>query len=1388
MAHEKILIVVDDATSAQQIRETLTGLGCKDLKTVSRGGAAVSALKRAEPMVVFLDINLPGRMNGVKTAEKIRRFSDAAIVFLADSSQNPLDQNAKAMEPYLCLSKPISEREVAFALEMARYKRVFDTRLKESETRFRTLVENASEAIAVIREYKIVYASPKTRELTGYTEQELLGVPFIEFIHPHDRDMVMDRYTRRIRGEDVAAHYEFRVVNKDGSVRWVEIYAVQIIWMGEHATLNILNDATKRKQTEDLLRESESRYRRITDSLTDYIFTVTVDDRKAVKTVHGPACAGVTGYSAEDFARDAMLWISMVQEEDRDLVKAQVDDIVNDRAFSAIEHRIIRKDGKVRWVRNTPVPHHDESGRLISYDGLMQDITDRKLADEAMRESMDIYKALFETSPDPIVIYDLNGDFMMVNNLAARIYGVESAEQFIGEVKNFMLLMDESGHTQAKQRIANLMQGMSVSKNEYAFKLKNGSIGIGEVSTSILFDRRNKPMAFLSIVHDITKRRRIEEALRESEEKYRAIVENTADYIMRYDRFGRHIFGNPAALKVTGVTLEEYIGKTHRDLGFPEALCEYWEKNIEKVFQTGEVQTVEFEVELMGAKRYLQLNLCPEMTLDKTVRSVIGVSRDFTQRKEAEESLRESEERFRSLVEHMLDAMVILDFEGGIMYANPAAAILTSEKDINNKVGESITRFIHPDSLETFMADLARIRKGREIFLAEYRMMTKDGTPRWAEGRGTKITYQGREADLVLLRDVTERRQMQDAVHESEERFRTLVENAPDAVFVQTRRNFDYVNKAALTLFGAKWPEQLLGMPILERFHPDFHDQVDKRMRTLNEKREKVPIMEEICLRLDGTPVAVEISAAPLNYQGNPGSIVFARNITERKEVEIELRKLASAMEQADECVVITDSSGAIQYVNPAFEKITGYTRDDAIGQNPRMLKSGMQDEAFYKELWEVITSGRTWSGRMVNRRKNGTLYYEEASISPIRDKAGNIVSYVAVKKDITKEVDLEEQLLRSQKLEAIGTLAGGIAHDFNNILSAIIGFSEVVKEEVPRKSPAFAHIIEVLRAGERAKDLVRQILTFSRQVETTRAPVKVQLIARETIKLLRSSIPKNIAIIDLINPKAAPVEGDPTKIHQVIMNLCTNAYHAMMPEGGELTVSLTTVDLDEQAARGWPTLKAGPHLCLKVIDTGCGMDDATVKRIFDPFFTTKEKGKGTGLGLAMVYGIITELGGVISVASFPGHGSAFTVYLPVTERLSESKGEEFDEDETVMESGRILVVDDEESIIHFTQIMLEQLGYTVTALKSGTDALTLFRADPDRFDLIMIDQVMPEMNGTRLAVEILKIRPEMPIILMTGYSETIDREGAHALGIKEYLEKPFTKKAILQIIRRLLG
>jgi nitrogen-specific signal transduction histidine kinase len=410
-----------------------------------------------------------------------------------------------------------------------------------------------------------------------------------------------------------------------------------------------------------------------------------------------------------------------------------------------------------------------------------------------------------------------------------------------------------------------------------------------------------------------------------------------------------------------------------------------------------------------------------------------------------------------------------------------------------------------------------------------------------------------------------------------------------------------------------------------------------------------------------------------------------------------------------------------------------------------------------------------------------------------VRNAQGNLICFAGISEDITERKLSEEErrtyearLMRSQKLEAIGTLAGGIAHDFNNILSAIIGYSELAIGELPPDSAVSTSIKEVLKAGDRAKDLVKQILTFSRQMETERKPVKIHLIIKEALKLLRSSIPSTITITERIDTSAGTVFADSTQIHQVIMNLCTNAYHALLTTGGDLTVSLEQLYLDSGFISKHPPLHEGAHLLITVRDTGYGMDTETLKRIFDPFFTTKEKAKGTGLGLATVHGIVTELGGVILVESWVGKGSTFEIYLPVSQREQEDM-DDLNEEPTPGTGESILLVDDEEAIINFTKAMLNQLGYKVKGICSSIDALNYFRSVPDEIDLVITDQTMPGITGSQLATEILKIRPDIPIILMTGYSETITPEEAVAQGIKEYIDKPFTKNMLAGTICRSL-
>jgi signal transduction histidine kinase/DNA-binding response OmpR family regulator len=379
----------------------------------------------------------------------------------------------------------------------------------------------------------------------------------------------------------------------------------------------------------------------------------------------------------------------------------------------------------------------------------------------------------------------------------------------------------------------------------------------------------------------------------------------------------------------------------------------------------------------------------------------------------------------------------------------------------------------------------------------------------------------------------------------------------------------------------------------------------------------------------------------------------------------------------------------------------------------------------------------------------------------------------------------LETRLAQAQKMEAIGTLAGGIAHDFNNILGAIIGYAELAVLDVPDGSRVKHDLMKILKAGNRAKDLVQQILTFSRQSEQEKKPVRVGLIVKDALKFLRASLPTSIGIRENIDRDTGIIEADPTQIHQVLMNLGANAHHVMREEGGILEVTLTNVDMDAHTIRQYPDMSSGPYLRLSISDTGHGMTPDVKERIFDPYFTTKEVGEGTGLGLAIVHGIVKDHGGAITVYSEPGKGSTFHVYLPVIEKAEEPQKETLEPLPTGHE--RILFIDDEPGLVEIGKQMMEKLGYNVVVRTSSIEALELFREQPDRFDLVITDMTMPKMMGDRLAVELMKIRPDIPIILCTGFSERITEEEARGMGIKAFVMKPLVMRVLANTVRRIL-
>ncbi len=512
----------------------------------------------------------------------------------------------------------------------------------------------------------------------------------------------------------------------------------------------------------------------------------------------------------------------------------------------------------------------------------------------------------------------------------------------------------------------------------------------------------------------------------------------------------------------------------------------------------------------------------------------------------------------------------------------------------------------------------------------------------------------------------------------------------------------------------------------------------------------------------------------------------------QRRRNDAELELLRAAIEQAGETIVITDTNGTIQYVNPAFTKITGYDKAEVIGKTTRILKSGQQDRAFYATLWNTITQGETFKARMVNKRKDGSFFTEDITISPVCNAAGSIVNYVAVKRDVTEHIRLEASYQHAQKLEAIGTLAGGIAHDFNNILTGILGYTELAAEEVGEQSKAGKDLQQVYVSASRAVDLVKQILTISRQVEKQKQPVRIQNIIKEVLKLLRPSITTSIEIKSTVDPECPTIMADATEMYQVIMNLCTNAYHAMRDTQSAshvLEIQLAPVPVDENKALILGhNIAPGRFVKLSISDTGCGMNAEVMNKIFDPYFTTKKLGEGTGLGLALVNSIITRAGGAITVASTPGQGTTFSIYVPAAEEHAlQPRIQPTINIEQLKGTERIMIVDDEEAIVGLLKRMLAELGYQIAAFTDCADAMIAFKQDPLAFDLLITDLNMPKMMGTDLAKAFLAVRPDLPIILCTGYSETVATDTVQALGIKKCLFKPVGKDILVGLVRNLL-
>ncbi|MGD9183116.1 MAG: PAS domain S-box protein [Desulfobacterales bacterium] len=639
------------------------------------------------------------------------------------------------------------------------------------------------------------------------------------------------------------------------------------------------------------------------------------------------------------------------------------------------------------------------------------------------------------------------------------------------------------------------------------------------------------------------------------------------------------------------------------------------------------------------------------------------------------------------------------------------------------------------------------------------------------------------------------------ALKQREEKYRTILENIEDGYFeVDIAGNFTFFNDSMCRLIGYS-PSAMTGMNNREYLDEENAKKVFQTFNRVYETGEPAKGFDWEIIKVDGTRRQVDASVSLITDEdGNRiGFRGIARDITERKLSEKALseseEKYRQLVNHAPIGICRVDfNTGKLISVNDVMCEYTGCTKEELFNMNALDFLTEESQKHFLDRL------DRLFNGRQIPRTveyrakaKDGHEFWILLDARYEYDKNGKPKGATIVAHDITdrkqaeeEKLRLEDQLQQAQKMEAIGTLAGGIAHDFNNILSVIIGYAELVLMNGNVDGEVRQNLKEIFNASKHARDMVKQILAFSRQNKHERKPIQVRHIVKEALKLLRASLPATINIQQKIEKNTGVIKADPTQFHQVLMNLCTNAAHAMHEKDGVLKISLRNVELDQNDTARHPELKPGPYLKLSISDTGDGIHPETQDRIFDPYFTTKEKGEGTGLGLAVVQGIIKSHNGAITVESKVGQGSTFHVYLPRIQQ--DATTDEIDSAPLPMGHESILLVDDEQPLVDIGKQMLERLGYTVAARTSSVEALALFNAQPNRFDLVITDIVMPNMTGEKLAEKLMDIRADIPVILCTGYSEKFTRGQASNMGIRSFLMKPLVMQDLANTVRQALA
>ena len=1050
---------------------------------------------------------------------------------------------------------------------------------------------------------------------------------------------------------------------------------------------------------------------------------------------------------------------------------------------------------------------------------LRQEIAGRERVEEALEGAREEKESILDSLMEHVVYHDEGMRVLWANRVACERAGV-SREQLTGK-HCYVLWGDGSRPCPDCPVRRALRTGEQHSVDRVTLDGRAWHLEAYPVR-----DAEGHVVGATKIALEITERKRTEEALRRSERRYRELYESSRDGYAMVNREGKIVEFNTPFREMLGYSEEELRELTYQDIT-PARWHEMEERIVrDQVYGRGYSDVYEKEYRRKDG-RTIPIEIRAQLTRDEYERPV-GIwafVREITARKRAQEQLQRTTRTLNSILDSATEyAIVAIDRRFRVVHFSPAAERLFGYS-AEAIVGEHVRGMPLWGSIST-----ARIRAALRESLRNgkwegpLKLRRPDGGPATLHAVAMPMRDEQEQTTGLILfaQDVTAREQADELV-EAQRDLGLVLGSTNDLaealrVCVETALRVADMDSGGLYIADAKTgafepmhhtsgPGEAAGG--LDRWEPD-----SPQVRRIIEGRPVFVEDRALLRQIPGCRAYRSVGLVPILHEGKAIGCLcvatrrmatvpsFSRRALEsiaaqvvsviiRLKAEQARVRLATAVEQAGEAVVITDLRGRIEYANPAFERITGYSQNEIVGRRASLVKSGEHDAAFYRELWDTITSGKTWTGRFVNRRKDGRLYQEDALISPVRDGSGKIVNYVAVKRDVTRETILEAQLRQSEKLDAVGQLAGGVAHEFNNLLTAILGQSESIAQHVPAEHPAAACAERIRTSTDRAAELVRQLMAFGRKQIGNTQVLDLSVVAENAAQLLRPLIGEHIRIETEHSSEPAWVRADAGQLQQMITSLSVNARDAM-PDGGVLKLQTTVVDLDEEVEGAHEPVAPGHYVTLAVQDTGRGMDGASLRHLFEPFFTTKGLGRGTGLGLAAVHGIVRQHDGRIVVQSAPGEGTTFRVYLPRVAEVTEA-----DEPERVSRSGgqgerpavaTLLLVEDEPEVREVECDILEAQGYTVFSASNGDEALAIYKRYRGQFDLLVTDVVMPGMNGPELAERIAGLGRGTKVLYISGYTDSYLSEHTRLEVGTAFLAKPFTSRTLAEKVRAVLG